>query len=71
MRRKHDGVPRLSRLGEQQGKRVTSLNEHLLPPAWRHIDSCGIKPVGLLHHVKEVLNDSRNAFVSKHQTTRP
>jgi len=71
MRRKHDWVPRLSRLVEQQGERVTSRNEHLLPPANRYIDSCGIKPVGVLHHVKEVLNDFRSAFVCKHQTTRP
>jgi hypothetical protein len=33
MRRKQDGVPRLSRLVEQQGERVTSRNEHMLPPA--------------------------------------
>src|SRR5712692_7249153 len=71
MRRKHDWVPRLSRFVEQQGERVTSRNEHMLPPANRHIDSCGIKPVALLHHVKEVLNDSRSAFVFKDQTTRP
>ena len=70
-RRKHDWVPRLSRLVEQQGERVTSRNEHMLPPANRHSDSCGIKPVALLHHVKEVLHDSRSAFVCKHQTTRP
>src|SRR5258708_38520746 len=71
LRRKHDWVPRLSRLVEQQGKRVTARNEHLLPPAHRHSDSCRIKPVGLLHHVKEVLHDSRSAFVCKEQTTRP
>jgi hypothetical protein len=71
MRRKHDWVPRLSRLVEQQGERVTSRNEHMLPPANRHIDSCRIKPVVLLHHVKEVLNDFRSAFVCKDQTTRP
>ncbi len=70
-RRKHEWVPRLSRLVEQQGERVTSRNEHLLPPANQPIDSCGIKPVALLHHVKEVLHDSRSAFVCKEQTTRP
>src|SRR5712692_9688904 len=71
MRRKHDWVPRLSRLVEQQGERVTSRNQHLLPLANRPIDRCGIKPVGLLLHVKEVLHDFRSTFVCKDQTTRP
>ena len=70
-RRKHDWVPRLSRLVEQQGERVTSRTEYMLPPANRHSDSCGIKPVALLHHVKEVLHDSRSAFFFKKQTTKP